>query len=312
MSDKLVTVMIPSYNHAQYIETAIASVLNQTHKNLELIVIDDGSTDRSHEVLKRYIGRDRIRIVIHKENRGQSAVFNEAIDMAKGEFISLLPSDDWYLPRKTELQLKKFEQSSPKTGVVYGTGICYNQNTGDQQVHDVKKYRGNILKEMLTQPFCVFPASPMFRRECFDKVRFDESYRAEGEALYVKLAIDWEFDYVEEPVAVMREHTYNVGKNVDLMYAENLRYWTEFFALPELPEDVRALKNVRIGMLKRLKGIEKITLNRSYAEGRQLLIEAVKLQPGYLLDKSVVKALLLASLPQGVANQMLKMKYGKT
>ena len=305
MSDTLVSIIIPSYNHAQYIEKAIASVWNQTYKNIELIIVDDGSSDDSHAVLGKYIGQPNFHIILNEKNRGQSAVLNQSLDIAKGKFISLLPSDDWYLPHKTEIQLKKFETLPDSVGVVYGTGIRYFEDTDQEKVITTQKYRGNILKQLLTEPFCVYPITPLFKRECFDKVRFDESYKAEGEALYVKLAIYYEFDYVEEPVAVMRDHTYNVGKNVDLMYEENLRYWTEFFDLPDLSAEIKKLKPVRIGRLKRLKGLEKIAKNLALADGRRLLLEAIALQPIYLFDKRVLPSLLLTLFPTPMVRKMI-------
>lgn len=310
VSIKLVTIIIPSYNHAQYVEKAIASALAQTHTNIELIVVDDGSSDRTHAVLGKYVDLPNVKIILNKKNRGQSAVLNQALDIAKGDFISLLPSDDWYLPHKTEVQLKKFEMVPDRVGIVYGTGVRFYEDTGEEKVVTVKKYRGNILKELLTEPFCVYPITPLFRRECFDKVRFDESYTAEGEALYVKLAIYYEFDYVDEPVAVMRDHSYNVGKNTDLMYEENLRYWTEFFELPDLPEEIRSLKSSRISQLKRLKGLEKISKYNNYKEGRRLLLEALSLRPLYIFDKRILPALFITLLPVSWARKIIALRMG--
>lgn len=310
MVEPLVTIIIPSYNHAQYIDCAIQSVFDQTYKNIELIINDDGSTDNSHETLKKYENYKNITIILNKKNRGQSAVFNESLDIARGDYISFLPSDDWYLPQKTELQIKKFENSSEQVGVIYGTGIRHFEDADTEKVIEVKKYRGNILRQLLTEPFCVYPITPLFRRECFDKVRFDESYRAEGEALYVKLAIYYEFDYVDEPVAVMRDHTYNIGKNVDLMYVENLRYWTEFFEHPDLPSDIKNLKSVRIGNLKRLKGLEKIMKNLAFHEGRQLLLESLTLHPAFISDKRVIQGLILSLLPRKISQKIIARHRG--
>ena len=153
MTEPLVTVIIPSYNHAQYIENAIESVLNQTYKNVELIVNDDGSSDGTHEVLKKYIGNDRITIILNKENRNQAVVLNEAIDIARGEFIGVLPSDDWYLPRKIEMQVEKFNQVFKKVGVIYGAGLSYFEDTKETKPTGLKMYRGNILEKMITEPF---------------------------------------------------------------------------------------------------------------------------------------------------------------
>lgn len=87
-NQKLVTVIIPSYNHAQYILEAIESVKAQTYKNWELIIIDDGSTDNTHEVLRSMPIDERITLILNKDNKRQSARINQALTVAKGKYIS--------------------------------------------------------------------------------------------------------------------------------------------------------------------------------------------------------------------------------
>ena len=304
-SAPLVSVLMPSYNHADYVVGAIQSCLDQTYPHVEVVVVDDGSSDRSHEVLRQFESHPRVTVRLHAENRGQSSVLNEAIDLARGELLAILPSDDWFLPEKTALQVAKFQQSGPEVGVVYGAGRRYFEDTGRTLDVTVPMYRGRIVRELLTKPFCVYPASPMFRRECFDEVRFDTSYRAEGEALYVKLAVRWAFDFVEQPVVVMRDHERNTGKDTYLMYAENERYWTEFFDQPDLPGEVRALRSERLGLLHRSKGLELLTKHRDRAAARRALLKAVRLRPRYLADHRVVAGLGLAMLPGAIADRLL-------
>ena len=81
-NDPLVSVIIPSYNHAQWIGNAIESVLNQTYKNIELIIVDDGSTDNSKQVISKYLGDPRIKAIFKENNKGQSHSFNIAIDLS--------------------------------------------------------------------------------------------------------------------------------------------------------------------------------------------------------------------------------------
>ncbi len=99
-----VSVIIPTYNHAEYITEAIDSVLNQTHKDFEIIVVDDGSTDNTKEVLKPYINTGKI-IYFYQENKGLSAARNAGINIAKGIFLKFLDSDDILYPKQLELQL---------------------------------------------------------------------------------------------------------------------------------------------------------------------------------------------------------------
>ena len=95
MSSPKVTVVIPTYNRAHLIKDAVESVLNQTYQDFELIVIDDGSTDNTREVLAVY--KDKL-TYIYQENQGRSSARNHGIELAQGEYIAFLDSDDVWFP----------------------------------------------------------------------------------------------------------------------------------------------------------------------------------------------------------------------
>ena len=126
-----VSVVIPCYNRDAYIAQTVESVLNQTWKNLELVVVDDGSTDGSLQVLQRY--QDQIRIMKHPggENRGQSASINLGLENTDGEFIAILDSDDYWALDKIEKQAG-YLVNHPDVGLVYGNGWIVNQS-GEKQ-----------------------------------------------------------------------------------------------------------------------------------------------------------------------------------
>src|SRR5262245_27222824 len=119
MSDKaLVSVVIPSYNRAYCIAKTIDSVLAQTHRNVEVIVADDGSKDDTRSVIERTYGHDaRVRYV-QQTNQGVSAARNCGLREARGEYIALLDSDDVWLPWKLEAQLRCLD-ALPKAGMVW-------------------------------------------------------------------------------------------------------------------------------------------------------------------------------------------------
>lgn len=106
-----VSVIMPVYNRERYLSQAIESVLNQTYQDFELIVVDDGSTDRSPEIIRKYAERDkRVRCAFHEKNRGVSAARNTALDMAKGEWIAVIDSDDAWHPERLEKLLRIAEE----------------------------------------------------------------------------------------------------------------------------------------------------------------------------------------------------------
>ena len=137
----------------------------------------------------------------------------------------------------------------------------------------------------------------MFRRSLFDVVKLDESYKAEGEAIYLKMALKCEFDYVDEVVAVMRDHSNNTGKDVRMMYEDNLRYWTDFFKRPELPESLRQYRSARLGAIHRTKGLQFIRTTGHRSLGRNALLQAIKIHPKYSLDWKVLTGLILSLTP---------------
>lgn len=306
----LVSVIIPSYNHARYIERAIASVLAQTYSPIELIVVDDGSRDGSPELLATLAQRHGFRAVLNPQNRGQGHVVNQALDLCRGEFVCFLPSDDWYLPHKTQVQVDRFRECDARTGVVYGRGARFFEDTGRTEDVTLPLHRGDVLRPLVEWGNFVYPVTPLFRRECFERVRFDESYRAEGEGIYLKIAVHYHFDYVDDVVAVMRDHPANTGKDVALMYRENQRLWEAFFAMPELPQHIRRLRASRMARLHRLKGLEFIVLRGEGAAGRQALCRALALRPRLLLDPRVAAALALSLLPAAVSGRLLRRRRG--
>jgi alpha-1,3-rhamnosyltransferase len=308
----LVSVIIPSYNHARYISRAIDSVLAQTYAPIELIVIDDGSSDDSAAVIGGLAARHGFRAVLNAHNRGQSHVVNQALALCRGEFVCFLPSDDWYLPDKTRLQVERFSHCDARTGVVYGRGARFYEADGRTENVQLPLRRGDVLRDLIERGNFVYPVTPLFRRECFARVPFDESYRAEGEAIYLKLALHYQFDYVDEVVAVMRDHPANTGKDVALMYRENLRYWEEFFALPQLPAPLRGLRAPRLARLHRLKGLELITLRGEHRAGRLALLRALALRPRLLFDARVLAGLALSLMPSALATGLLRLRRARS
>lgn len=300
----LVSVVIPVYNHAAYVDQAIESVLAQTYPNIELIVIDDGSKDASPQVLEKYAGRDRFTVIINQQNRGQSAVYNQALSLAKGEFVCMLPSDDWFLPRKIALQVARFAECGPKVGVVYGRGERYYEDEDVTRPVDLPMLRGDVLGFLLERGNFIYPVTPMMRTECFRKVRPDESFTAEGEAIYMRLAMYWRFDYVDEVVAVMRDHPGNTGNRIRMLYRELLRYMEMVFDHPDLPDWARGLKTRRLADIHLTKGMQFIGEAREFAEGRAALLHALRLRPTLALRPRALAALVLTCLPSPLANRI--------
>lgn len=304
----LVTAIIPSYNHAKWIGNAIESVLNQTYKNIELIIVDDGSNDNSKDVIAKYTSDSRIRAIFKEKNKGQGHSFNLALDIANGKYIQILPSDDWYLPEKTALQVQHFESLPESVGLVYGRGQRYFENTGETKSVVLPMYKGNVLKKIISNGNFVYPASPMIRKSVFENIRFNETYRAEGEAIFIRIAEKYQFDYVDVDVVVMRAHTFNSGSAHEMMYIDNIRWWTEYFKAKSTPKEISHLKNIVIGKLHRMYGLSMITEMNNFSLGRSALYKAIKNHPLYFIDVKVLGGIVVSIMPSRIAILLANIK----
>lgn len=199
----IVSVVIPTYNRAKLIGKTLRSVLGQSYDNFEIIVVDDGSTDNTKDVVNKFKD-ERIRYIRHEKNKGAPTARNTGIKAAKGEYIAFQDSDDEWLPQKLEKQMKAFENAPQKLGVVY-TGLT-------KIVDDTKEYipyswvaqkEGDIHKELLKGNFIATP-SIVVRKECFEKVgMFDRKLpRLQDYELALRLSKYYEFKFIDEPLLI--------------------------------------------------------------------------------------------------------------
>jgi glycosyltransferase involved in cell wall biosynthesis len=165
VNGNLISVVLPIYNGAKTIRRAVESVLAQTYKNFEFIIINDGSTDETPEILTS-LHDERIRI-LHQENRGLVASLNRGITEAAGKHIARMDADDFAMPKRLEKQVE-FMESHPTVGVL-GTAVKIVYSDGTERIRrrplDTASIRKNIVKIC---PFC--HSSVMIRKEVFDKV----------------------------------------------------------------------------------------------------------------------------------------------
>lgn len=294
----LISIIITSYNHGAYIKQAVDSALGQTYKNIEILIVDDGSRDNTHEILQKEYGTEpRIKLLLNKDNRGYAYRANECINLARGEFICFLSSDDWYLPEKTAKQVEKFNTLDNSYGVVYSAGSRYyekDKRTLPAGTNDNMR-SGWILKELLTEPFFIYPITPMIRKECLVRYPYTDKYKAEGEAIYFKIAMKYKFEFVNETLVVMRDHDYNTGKNILMMAKDNIMYREDLFSHPDFPKNLQYLKNQVISQIYFLKGWEMIRINKNYKEGRTALLNAIRYNKKYLLNARALVGLAMTS-----------------
>ncbi len=171
--DKLISIIVPIYNMGPYLERCLDSIVNQTYKNLEIILVDDGSTDGSGAICDRYAEKDGRIIVIHKKNEGPSDARNKGINLAKGDFIAFVDGDDYIAPDMYEALYKYMKGD-------VGISCCGTCNIGLRDKKVANKTKGAVayrteeaLEELLKGELLCFSAcDKLFRRNIIGNIRF--------------------------------------------------------------------------------------------------------------------------------------------
>ena len=243
----LVSVILLSYNYREYLASAIDSVLSQTYANWELIILENGSTDGSQEIVSRYAGDARVRLIFLEDNIYPTRCLNRGIRAAKGEYISFLLADDYYLPEKLERQVEVLKALPEDYGVVYSPGRRVDVQTKTEWVTIGVQSSGTILKALLNyqRNFIDF-ITVLVKRECLERYRFHEDIFFQGEVIFFHIALQYKFSYLAEPLVMMRDHQRNMGKDFNLNMAPTLTVLDRLGQAAEFPSELS-------GDLSRLK-----------------------------------------------------------
>jgi glycosyltransferase involved in cell wall biosynthesis len=232
----LVSVVIPVFNQERYIVEAVDSVLKQTYDNVELVVVDDGSTDRTAEILKGY--GDRIRYM-RQDNAGAATALNRGIEAAKGELVGWLSSDDVYEPAKVERQVEHFD-AHPNVGLTY-TDFNVIDGAGRVQKTVRSPYYADhkeFIRQLILGNF-VNGSSVIARKEAlvstglFDPVM---TYHADAN-MWLRLLKHHEFGHVPEVLLNYRWHAGNASNDVVGMRRHRYVYFDKIWETLG-PEDV--------------------------------------------------------------------------
>ena len=212
-----VSVIIPTYNRSRYIAEAIRSVQAQTHRDVEIIVADDGSTDDTSQIMAGF--GDSVSY-LPLEHRGQpAATRNAGLRAAEGEYVAFLDSDDLFLPGKLALQLAAFEQH-PEAGLAYSNGYFFRDDpqvpTG-RTLDGMPTPTGDALADLLRGNFLTSPVV-LVRHECLNVVGlFDERpefFAVEDYDLWLRIAAHFPFVHAPGDVAAIRRHRQSISRDV--------------------------------------------------------------------------------------------------
>lgn len=210
------SVIIPTFNIETYLEACLDSVVNQTYRNLEIIVIDDNSSDKTPDIIERYAAKDdRIKPVFHAENRGPGRTRNEGLDLATGEYVTFMDHDDWQPLHKYETMMEKAKER--KADIVFCNAEEYDETSKDThllykipspfvngQTHRLDTWE----KRQLALPTYLPPWAKLVHLDLIRKhrIRFSEGDNKSDDILfhYHAVLVAEQIAYLDEPLYTHR------------------------------------------------------------------------------------------------------------
>lgn len=224
MNNPIVSVVMPAYNMEAYLEESINSILNQSYRNFEFIIIDDGSTDRTPEILKR-LTDPRIKLIFNEKNEGNYPARNKGCRLAKGRYIAVMDADDIAYANRLEVQVKYMEEHPE----IFASGSAYKLSENNLIVTESTKW--DEIRFVLFKTFCMLHPTMILRKDILEKVGFyhETSRYAEDYDLVLRLARIGKVINIPDVLLMRRIHpaqissAYKIEQSV-FAYKIQLRY----------------------------------------------------------------------------------------
>jgi glycosyltransferase involved in cell wall biosynthesis len=260
-----ISVVIPSYNHEKFIAEAIQSVVDQTYQDFEIIIVDDGSTDGSIEQIRKF-SDPRIKLILHKKNRGAAVAMRTALERAKGEYIAVLSSDDMFLPDKLEKQVK-FLDENPQYGAVFsyveiidehGHPFTNQNHTYYKKFEQQNRDRYQWLNHFFYHGNALCHPSVLIRKSCYDKIGlYDERFAQLPDFdFWVRFCLKYELYIIPEKLVKFRirsdEKNASAGtkQNIVRFYNEWSLIAHHFLSIPSFTELKKIFPEMQLGAAK--------------------------------------------------------------
>lgn len=284
-----VSVVIPCYNSAKFIDTTLLAVFNSTFKDFEVIVVNDGSTDDTQEVLEGKSWLKKVRYVV-QENKGISGARNAGIKIARGKYISLLDHDDQPLPDKLS-RMVTYLESHPEFKMAYSPCIIERMDRGGRRyiqnmysTHSPrwlqKKYEGDLFENLFYMR--IFTTSVLLYKEAALNVGlFDETFKVcEDLEFYLRFGARYHIGFIEEPCNVHIKHFSNSSKHFTELYPtfSILAYNRHYQTLKK--KSFRAERIYRQRMAASYWGLANVLLKKGNKKGaKKYAIDALSMNP---------------------------------
>ncbi len=301
-----VSVILPAYQAEATLTGTLRSVLDQTHRDIEVLVVDDGSTDRTRPVAERFASIDRRVRVLTQPNFGVAASRNLAIEHSTGDYIAPIDADDLWHPRKLEWQLERFAGGGTRLGLVYNWFRVIDRDDRVRPPSTSPRVEGMCLNRHLAYNFIGNGSTPLIRRAALDSLRYNcdlarmSAGGCEDYLLQLQIAADWEFGLVHAWLTGYRKTGSTMSSNVDRMIRSHI------LALGMMSESLgppsQMIIRKRIARL-RIEHLRNRLYRGKIAEAAAALAEASRLDalrlPRSLAEEGVAALRELLAKPSG-------------
>ena len=277
MDNPLVSVVIATYNMATFLPLAVRSALAQTYRNIEMLIIDDGSTDTTAEHVAPFLADTRVRY-LKQANGGQAVAKNRGIREATGEYVAFLDADDLWTPDKLEAQLPLFA-ASPAVGVVYSAFAYIDEKGARLASVPAKLHRGRVSGPLLIFNFVGFSTS-VVKRGCFQRLGcFNENLGMGIDYdLWLRFSTQYEFDYVDRPLLHYREWPGQMSRNWNTRYRNGIEIMENF--LRDFPDAVDK-RTANEAWAHTYSGFGRCMRESRRREALSLYLRALRFKPDY-------------------------------
>ena len=302
MHEKLVSVVIPTHNRGDLITETIESVLAQSYGNIEIIVVDNGSTDDTEEVIKK-INAPNLQYIKQENSGGPAGPRNHGVRRSSGEYIAFLDSDDIWLGDKIKRQVEIFEKM-PEVGLVFCQCRFFGKEYHGKTIYPVKASSGNVFDDIINGNF-VPTVSVVCRRAALTETgAFDESIKLrafEDYELWMRIAYKHRFYFINEPLCLLRMHSQS------MLGSDNLK--SHLGAFRALCSAVNKI-NFSEKQLKRSAGHHYLTTAMAWLEVRNFNNFELCLRKSLTFESDYL-ALLISGLNKLIGNELLFNLYSK-
>jgi glycosyltransferase involved in cell wall biosynthesis len=295
--DSLISVIIPAHNSGHFISRTLRSVLAQSHRALDIVVVDDGSRDGTAAIVEAMAAEDsRIRL-IRSPNRGVSAARNLAITHAKAALIAPIDADDIWHREKLSLQLAKIRAGGPQVGLVY----CWSRGIDENDriilpIWNNVAARGKVLGDLIVRGVVGNGSTPLIRRRCINAAGgYDESMTLnEDWKFYTQLAAVCEFEFVPEFLTGYRLHATSASMTPTIAMEQAISKTTSWIkaSWPEIPVSLFEERDYINSLYLAFLAIRQ----REYPEACRYIFAALRIRPRGILSIDVLRLILFLPL----------------